>query len=226
MHQAMAATLERAIADIRAEQRAAREVEYSRPFVLLMIVFCPLRGDGPDRRNRTGIRSKGSGVCIRCRAPTCGRIRRICSCSRTGRRATGRTTSLRFEWADSGQKVFGRFAPLGARRMSANPHVTGGLLRKDLKLPDIRRYAVEVPALVLCEPREHQVGEGPARRATKLNPANFRRFGLDATTASNRLQAVYEASKKTWMAETSPEDLDGGASRATAASWRCSPSTR
>jgi xylulose-5-phosphate/fructose-6-phosphate phosphoketolase len=100
-------------------------------------------------------------------------------------------------------------APRGPRRMSANPHANGGVLRKDLKLPDFRRYAVTVPvAGTAMHENTKPLGEY-LRDVIKFNPTTFRMFGPDET-ASNRLQAVYEASKKTWLADTLPEDADGG----------------
>jgi xylulose-5-phosphate/fructose-6-phosphate phosphoketolase len=100
-------------------------------------------------------------------------------------------------------------APAGKRRMSANPHANGGLLRKDLKLPDFRRYAVAVPSRGAVEYENTKPLGEYLRDVIKNNPANFRIFGPDET-ASNRLQAVYQASKKTWMADLLPEDADGG----------------
>jgi len=93
--------------------------------------------------------------------------------------------------------------------MSASPHANGGLLRKDLKLPDFRDYAVKVPRAggVLHE-NTRPLGEF-LRDIMRNNMTNFRVFGPDET-ASNRLQAIYEVSKKTWMAEMLPEDADGG----------------
>src|SRR5215472_1598512 len=100
-------------------------------------------------------------------------------------------------------------APAGARRMSANPHANGGLLRKELKLPDCREYAVKVdkPGAVRHE-NTRPLGEF-LRDVMRNNMTNFRVFGPDET-ASNRLQAIYEVSKKTWMAELIPDDADGG----------------
>jgi len=100
-------------------------------------------------------------------------------------------------------------APRGARRMSANPHANGGLLRKALRLPDFREYATAV-----VRPGETRVGNTLPlgeflRDILRRNQDNFRVFGPDETT-SNRLSAVYEASKKTWLAGMLPEDADGG----------------
>ena len=98
-------------------------------------------------------------------------------------------------------------APVGPRRMSANPHANGGLLRKPLKLPDFRTYAVEVSSRgTAMYENTKPLGD---LATIKNNPTSFRVFGPDET-ASNRLQAVYEASKKTWMADMLPEDADGG----------------
>jgi xylulose-5-phosphate/fructose-6-phosphate phosphoketolase len=93
--------------------------------------------------------------------------------------------------------------------MSANPHANGGLLRKELDLPDFRDYAVEVPhAGKVLHENTKPLGEF-LRDVMRKNMTNFRVFGPDET-ASNRLQALYQASKKTWMADFLPEDEDGG----------------
>ncbi|WP_233265449.1 phosphoketolase family protein [Leifsonia sp. AG29] len=98
-------------------------------------------------------------------------------------------------------------APEGDRRMSANPVANGGLLRRDLRLPDFRDYAVDV----------HRPGETVAEATRVLgqwlrdvmrgNPEDFRLFGPDEI-ASNRLQAVYEVSPKQWNGEYLPIDAD------------------
>jgi len=100
-------------------------------------------------------------------------------------------------------------APAGNRRMSANPHANGGLLRKALHLPDFRNYSVPVTAPGGSEAEATFVLGQFLRDVMRENMKNFRVFGADET-ASNRLQAIYEASKKTWLAESKPEDLDGG----------------
>ncbi|MEN1976389.1 MULTISPECIES: phosphoketolase family protein [unclassified Cellulomonas] len=98
-------------------------------------------------------------------------------------------------------------APGGTLRMSDNPHANGGLLLKDLRLPDFRDFAVEVP-----------VPGGSISEATRelgkyltevirRNPDNFRIFGPDET-ASNRLQAVFDVTNKQWNAEYLPTDVD------------------
>jgi len=99
-------------------------------------------------------------------------------------------------------------APEGNRRMTANPHANGGLLRQPLHMPDFRDYAFDVkkPGGEYAGPTE--ILAHFLRDVMRKNPRNFRVFGPDET-ASNRLQAIYEASPKTWMEEILPEDADG-----------------
>jgi xylulose-5-phosphate/fructose-6-phosphate phosphoketolase len=99
--------------------------------------------------------------------------------------------------------------PTGTRRMSASPHANGGLLRKPLRLPDFREYAtvVEKPGQTAAD-NTRPLGRF-LRDILRQNPTTFRVFGPDETS-SNRLDAVYEASKKLWLADYLPEDLDGG----------------
>jgi xylulose-5-phosphate/fructose-6-phosphate phosphoketolase len=96
-------------------------------------------------------------------------------------------------------------APTGERRMGANPHANGGLLLRDLDLPDFRDHAVEVerPGRSLNEAT--RVLGAFLRDVIARNDDNFRIFGPDET-ASNRLDAVYEQTAKQWEAETLPVD--------------------
>ena len=100
-------------------------------------------------------------------------------------------------------------APTGTRRMSANPHANGGLLRKALRLPDFRDYAIQVekPGQTAAE-NTRPLGQF-LRDIMRQNPNNFRVFGPDENT-SNKLDAIYEVSKKLWLADYLPEDADGG----------------
>jgi len=100
-------------------------------------------------------------------------------------------------------------APLGIKRMSANPVANGGLLRKDLKLPNFADYAVKMETPGTVEVENTRVLGKFLRDVMKHNMTNFRVFGPDET-ASNRLQDIYEVTKKAWMADYLPEDEDGG----------------
>jgi xylulose-5-phosphate/fructose-6-phosphate phosphoketolase len=100
-------------------------------------------------------------------------------------------------------------APKGTRRMGANPHANGGLVRKTLRMPDFRDYAIEVekPGQISAE-NTRPLGRF-LRDIMAKNMTNFRVFSPDENS-SNRLDAVYEASKKLWLADMLPEDRDGG----------------
>jgi xylulose-5-phosphate/fructose-6-phosphate phosphoketolase len=91
-------------------------------------------------------------------------------------------------------------APRGDRRMGANPHTNGGLLRKALVMPDFRKYAVEVKKSGRDNAESTRVLGTFLRDVMELNQEskNFRVFGPDET-ASNRLDALYEATQKEWM---------------------------
>jgi len=100
-------------------------------------------------------------------------------------------------------------APKGPRRMSANPIANGGLLRRPLEMPDFRNFAIDVK-----KSGATQAGNVPTfgiflREVMRRNMENFRVFGPDETE-SNQLQALYEVGKKVWLGEYFPEDSDGG----------------
>jgi xylulose-5-phosphate/fructose-6-phosphate phosphoketolase len=95
--------------------------------------------------------------------------------------------------------------PAGDRRMSANPHANGGLLLRDLVMPDFREYAVEVPSPGATFAEATRVLSGFLRDVIRRNPDTFRLFGPDETL-SNRLSAVFEATNRQWDAERIPTD--------------------
>jgi xylulose-5-phosphate/fructose-6-phosphate phosphoketolase len=95
--------------------------------------------------------------------------------------------------------------PEGARRMSANPHANGGLLRVDLRMPDFRRYAVEVPSPGSVTAEATRVQGALVRDVVAANPAIFRVFSPDETT-SNRWTAVFEVTSRESVAEIRPDD--------------------
>lgn len=97
--------------------------------------------------------------------------------------------------------------PIGERRMGANPHANGGILLKELKMPDFKDYAVEVPSPGKVFAEATRVLGYFLRDVMKLNmdSRNFRVFGPDET-ASNRLNAIFEVTDRTWMGEIIPDD--------------------
>ncbi len=100
-------------------------------------------------------------------------------------------------------------APRGTRRMSANPHANGGVLRRALRIPDFRDYAAALPG----PGKEVAENTRPLGRWLRdimaRNMSNFRVFGPDENS-SNKLDDIYAVSKKTWLADLLPEDADGG----------------
>ena len=100
-------------------------------------------------------------------------------------------------------------APRGHRRMSANPVANGGLLRRPLDLPDFRSSGVKVEKAGRIQASSVAALGSFLREVMRRNMQNFRVFGPDETQ-SNQLQAIYEVSKKAWLGEYFPEDGDGG----------------
>ena len=206
VHQSMAATLEEALGKIRRIQQAARDDQDSgRPRWPMIVLRTPKGWTGPKTVN--GHKVEGSW--------------RAHQVPFSDVRDNPANLQLLTDWMQSYRPAelfdangtlrpeIKALAPRGTRRMSANPRANGGLLRKELALPDFRNYAVDVttPGGVQDE-NTKPLGEY-LRDVMKNNMTTFRLFGPDET-ASNRLQAVYEASRKTWMADLLPEDADGG----------------
>jgi len=206
MHQTMAATMEVAIGEIRALQQQARTTNTAfRPRWPMIVLRSPKGWTGP--KEIKGHKAEGSWrshqVPFSDVQDNPAHLKLLEDWMRSYRHEElfDPTGALRPELK--------ALAPKGSRRMSANPHANGGLLRKALSMPDFRNYAVKVPhaGKVLYE-NTKPFGEF-LRDILRNNPISFRVFGPDET-ASNRLQAVYEASKKTWLADMLPEDADGG----------------
>jgi xylulose-5-phosphate/fructose-6-phosphate phosphoketolase len=206
MHQTMAAALDTVIAEIRSLQKKARDSgKAERPRWPMIVLRAPKGWTCPKEID--GHKLEGSW--------------RAHQVPIADVRSNPASLKLLESWMRSYQpeelfdaqarlrEELRALAPTGPRRMSANPHANGGLLRRELKLPDLRDYAVKVakPGAVLHE-NTRPLAEF-LRDVMRNNMTNFRAFGPDET-ASNRLQAIYEVSKKTWMAEMLPEDADGG----------------
>ena len=206
MHQKMAATLEACVLEIRQIQQKARSSgKPDRPRWPMIVLRSPKGWTGPKEVDG----HKVEGFWRSHQVPLAGvrehpeHLKILEDWMRSYRPE---------ELFDEGGRLVPELkalAPKGTRRMSANPHANGGLLRRPLHLPDFRKYAITVdkPAQVTAE-NTRPLGQF-LRDILRENPNNFRVFGPDET-ASNRLDAVYEASKKLWLADYLPEDADGG----------------
>ncbi len=206
MHQEMAATLDRAIDEIRALQRKARQTNTpTRPRWPVIVLRSPKGWTGP--KELEGHKLEGSW---RSHQVPFGDARTNAAHLKVLEDwMRGYRPEELFDEAGGLVPELRALSPKGSRRMSANPHANGGVLRKELQLPDFRAYAVQVATRgATLHENTKPLGEF-LRDVMRQNPTSFRVFGPDET-ASNRLQAIYEASKKVWMADLLPEDADGG----------------
>ncbi len=100
-------------------------------------------------------------------------------------------------------------APKGTLRMGANPHANGGLVRRPLRLPDFREFGIPVEKPATTRHMNTKPAGYFLRDVMSRNMDNFRVFGPDENT-SNKLDPIYEASKKLWLCDYYEEDEDGG----------------
>lgn len=206
MHQTMAATLERCVLDIQKIQRGCRTSGKAvRPAWPMIILRSPKGWTGPKEVD--GHKVEGSWRAHQ--VPIADARQNEPSLKALESWLRGYQPEDLFDQAGRLIPELKALVPQGTRRMSANPHANGGLLRKPLRLPDFRDYAVTATLPGAGEIENTRPLGNMLRDILRLNPTNFRVFGPDETT-SNKLQAVYEASKKTWMAGLLPEDADGG----------------
>jgi xylulose-5-phosphate/fructose-6-phosphate phosphoketolase len=202
MHQLMAATLDGAIDDIRAIQRAAREGgDTSRPRWPMIVLRTPKGWTGP--REVDGHPAEGSFRSHQ--VPLAGLAERPEHLRQLEAWLRSYMPDELFDATGAPIAELQALAPEGDRRMGANPHANGGLLLRDLELPDFRDYAVAVqrPATSVTEPT--RVLGSFLRDVMRLNADNFRVVGPDET-ASNRLGALFEVTGRAWQAEVEPGD--------------------
>ncbi|HUX65150.1 phosphoketolase family protein [Sulfuricella sp.] len=196
MHQLMAATVDAAIAGIREIQRKAREgSEVSRPLWPMIVLRSPKGWTGPKEVD--GKKTEGSWRSHQVpfgdmEKPEHVRLLEDWMQSYRPEELFDASGRLKPELAE--------LAPSGERRMGANPHANGGVLLRDLRLPDFRDYAVAVPAPGATPAESTRVMGVFLRDVMRNNPNNFRVFGPDET-ASNRLGALFEVTNRAWMAE-------------------------
>ena len=201
MHELMAATLDGVVADIQRVQRAARTKGFkTRPRWPMIILRSPKGWTGPkfvDGKPSAGTSRSHQVPMGEMDHPGHVKILEKWLKSYRPQELFDKAGKLRLELAD--------LSPKGDRRMSANPHANGGLLLRDLRLPDFRDYAVKVrkPGAVDAEATRVQ-GEF-IRDVVKLNSKNFRVFSPDETS-SNRWGAVFEVTNRCSTAEIIPGD--------------------
>jgi xylulose-5-phosphate/fructose-6-phosphate phosphoketolase len=205
MHQKMAATLEHCVLEIRAIQEKARSTgNAERPRWPMIVLRSPKGWTGPKEVGGHKVENFWRAHQVPVLDPVTNK------------------TSLNIveDWMRSykPEELFdetGRLipelqamAPEGARRITANPHANGGMLRKSLDLPNFQDYGIKItsPAKKMESPTAALAIF--LRDVMKRNMNIFRVFGPDET-ASNKLDGIYAASKKTWLADYLPEDADG-----------------
>jgi xylulose-5-phosphate/fructose-6-phosphate phosphoketolase len=205
MHQAMAATLDQCLSDLRAaQQEARRSGTATRPRWPMIVLRTPKGWTAPAEID--GHKVEG--------------FWRAHQVPMSDVQSNPAHMTILEDWMRSyrPEELFDangtpvaellELPPKGARRMGANPHANGGLLKKALRMPDFRDYAVafDKPGRIRVE-NTKPLGNF-LRDIMRHNPNNFRVFGPDENT-SNRLAAIYEVSKKLWLAQYFPEDADG-----------------
>jgi xylulose-5-phosphate/fructose-6-phosphate phosphoketolase len=207
MHQAMAATLEHCIREIRRIQQEARRSisEVKRPHWPMVILRSPKGWTGPKEVDG----HKVEGFWRAHQVPMAEMHEKPSHLALLDEWLRSYRPQELFDEAGRLQPELRELAPKGERRMGANPHANGGLLRRGLKLPDFRDYAVKVEKPGTIEVGPTQILGQFLRDVARENPTNFRVFCPDEN-ASNRLTALYEVTKKTWLGEYFPEDADGG----------------
>ncbi len=197
MHQLMAATLDEVVREIAEIQRRAREGGVrTRPRWPMIVLRTPKGWTGPKFVD--GLPTEGS---FRSHQVPLADIR-----TKPAHLAQLQTWLRSYrpeELFDAGgalRSEIAALAPDGQRRMSANPHANGGLLLRELELPDFRDYAVDVPAPGTTTSESTRVLGRFLRDIIRDNPETFRLVGPDETV-SNRLEAVFEATDRVWEAE-------------------------
>jgi xylulose-5-phosphate/fructose-6-phosphate phosphoketolase len=202
MHQAMAATLDAALEEIAEIQRRARsDGERARPRWPMIVLRTPKGWTGPKEVD--GLPVEGSfrshQVPLAEVRTNPGHLAQLEAWMRSYR------PQELFDETGAVRAEITALAPEGRLRMSANPHANGGLLLRELELPDFRHYAVAVKAPATAASEATRVLGGWLRDVIRANPDRFRIMGPDET-ASNRLQAVFEATSRVWEAERLPTD--------------------
>lgn len=206
MHQAMAATLDECLKEIKAIQKEARESgKAKRAHWPMIILRSPKGWTGPKEVDG----HKVEGYWRAHQVPLAGVKENPEHLKQLESWMKSYHPEKLFDANGRLRQDLKELAPKGTKRMSANPNANGGILHKSLRMPDFKDYAapVQKPAQSSVE-NTRPLGKF-LRDIMKENPNRFRVFGPDETT-SNKLDDIYEASRKFWIEEYLPEDKDGG----------------
>ena len=202
MHQLMAATLDSCMSEIQAIQKNARTKGITgRPDWPMIVLRTPKGWTGPKEVD--GKKTEGSWRSHQVpMGDMAGHPKHVAILEKWMK--SYRPEEL---FDESGALVpeIAELAPKGAKRMGANPHANGGVLLKDLVMPDFLDYAVPVESPGKTVAEATRVMGAFLRDVMKENMKTFRVVGPDET-ASNRLGAVMEVTDKTWLAEILPDD--------------------
>lgn len=202
VHQAMARTLDAAIADIKAIQQAARSGgSTQRPPWPMIVMRTPKGWTGPAEVDG----KKTEDFWRSHQVPLSNMAQKGDHVQQLERWMKSYRPEELFDEAGGLIPELKALAPKGERRMGANLHTNGGVLLRDLRMPDFSDYAVPVEKPANTYAQATKVMGGFLRDVMKLNMKNFRLMGPDET-ASNRLSAVLEVTDRTWEAEIRPED--------------------
>lgn len=207
MHQAMAATLEQCVTDIKRYQKEARESGKAiRPMWPMIILRTPKGWTGPRKLDEKYLEGfwRAHQVPITDVRTNPEHLKKLESWMHSYE--PGRLFGEQGRISDDLRNAI---CPVGNKRMSANPVTNGGQLKKPLKLPDFKDYAIKVEQGGVVFAGSMTNMSTYLRDVIAKNPHSFRLFGPDETE-SNKLAKVYEAGSKVWMGEYFPEDEDGG----------------
>ena len=202
VHQQLAATLDRVVEEIHEIQRAARQGGATgRPRWPMIVLRTPKGWTGPKEVDGLPVEGtwRSHQVPMAEVRTNPGHLAILESWLRSYR------PEELFDERGALVEDLAALPPRSYRRMSANPRANGGLLLRDLSLPDFRDYAVDVPAPGAATAEATRVLGTWLRDVVDRNRHDFRIFGPDET-ASNRLGAVFEVTGRVWEAETLPTD--------------------
>ena len=204
MHEAMAATLDLVIEEIRRIQADARvRGSATRPRWPMIVLKSPKGWTGPKIVDGHQVEGtfRSHQVPLRNPATQPEELKQLEEWMRSYR------PQELFDESGRLKPELAELAPKGERRMGANPHANGGLLLRDLRMPDYREHAVDVPTPGVRGVGDTHVLGRFLRDVVKLNgdQRNFRVFGPDETL-SNGLEALFEVTERQWDATTAPND--------------------